>query len=81
MKIFLYVGAIAAIFAGIAYGSFYVMGGIEAGLPGGGHEKFADYHDGNKVTKFFQGEPMFSSGWSSSDYTQGEVTSNPFAEK
>ena len=61
---------------GIYYGSCYVMGGIEGGMPNGGHGKFADYHDGNMITEFFEKE----SGSSAPGITSGDVTSNPFTQ-
>ena len=50
------------------------MGGIEGGMPNGGHGKFADYHDGNMITEFFEK----TSGNSATGFTSGDVTSNPF---
>lgn len=52
------------------YAGCYVLGGIEAGMPGGGHGKFKEYHEGNLVTKYFQ---------SQSSATQGSVSANPYA--
>lgn len=78
MKGFGLAAALAAIFAGITYGSCYILGGIEAGMPGGGHNRFAEYHEGNKFTSFLKGEPVFSGWGAAADASAGEVTSNPF---
>ncbi|TWU08243.1 hypothetical protein [Stieleria varia] len=41
-------------FVGINYGSKYILGGIEAGMPGGGEGKYAEYHEGNKFTSYLK---------------------------
>jgi hypothetical protein len=61
---------------GIYYGSCYVMGGIEGGMHDGGHGKFADHHEGNVITDYFQNK----NGNSTSDFSSGDVTSNPFTD-
>tara|TARA_R110002049_G_scaffold2750_2_gene21661 strand:- start:518335 stop:518655 length:321 start_codon:yes stop_codon:yes gene_type:complete len=78
--------AIAGFHVAIYYGSCYVMGGIEAGLPGGGNRVYGDYHEGNQVTAFFKGESI-QWPWSSSEqdpndpaWNPGQAASNPFVE-
>ncbi len=65
-------------FVAVGSGSYYIMGGIEAGLPDGGNGKFSDYHEGNQVTSFFRGES--DSGASGSDFDPGDVSANPFVK-
>jgi hypothetical protein len=75
-------------FVGYYYGSAYVMGGIEAGLPGGGNGQFSDYHDGNLITEYLSGQSgdvastnTYTAGnVSAKSYTAGDVTANPFAD-
>lgn len=62
---------IAGATAAYHYGSSYVMGGIEGGLPGGGNQQFKEYHDDNLVTKFLGGNKE-------DGFTQGDVSENPF---
>jgi len=81
MKTVVYIGMIVAIFVAMAYGSFYIMGGIEGGMPGGGHGKFAKYHKGNKVTSFLEDKSFFGGSKSYNDYTRGDVSSNPFTDQ
>jgi hypothetical protein len=59
------------------FGSTYVLGGIEAGMPGGGHGKFSDYHEGNLITEFFGSD---ESGCGPADFDPGEVDTNPFVK-
>ena len=81
MRVFTYVFLIVMFFVACGYGSMYMLGGIEAGLPGGGHGKFADYHEGNKVTSFMEGNSFFGDDSRPSwDHAQGDVSSNPFAK-
>ncbi len=55
------------------YVSKCTLAEIEAGLPGGGQQKFADYKN-NPVKSFFD-------QWGgSSDGEVGEVSENPFAD-
>lgn len=65
--------------AGIYYASCYVMGGIEAGMPGGGNGHYADYHQDNAITSYFGGGSVNEHGFASQS-TPGDVTANPFAE-
>ena len=48
--------AIIVMFVGgffvIDYCSKYMLGGIEGGMPGGGHGKFADFHEDNLFSYF-----------------------------
>jgi hypothetical protein len=77
-----------AIFAGYYYGSAYVMGGLEAGMPGGGNGQFSDYHDGNLITEYLCGQSgdvapttTFTAGnVSANAFSAGDVTANPYAE-
>ncbi len=79
---------ITAVFMGYYYASAYVIGGIEAGMPGGGNGQFSDYHDGNLITEYLCGKSgdvapttTFTAGnVSTNSYTAGDVTANPFAD-
>lgn len=79
---------VTAVFAGYYYGSAYVMGGIEAGIPGGGNGHFAEYHDNNLITEYLCGKSgdvaptnTFTAGnVSANSYTAGNVSANPYAD-
>lgn len=85
-----------AVFAGYYYGSAYMMGGLEAGMPGGGNGQFSDYHDDNLITEYLCGKSgdvcpttTFTAGNVSTNsntagsvtaVAAGDVTANPYAD-
>jgi len=69
-------------FVAVNYVSNYAMGGIEAGLPGGGHGRYADYHEDNLFSYWLSDydeeyRPSFFSE-EDGDAVVGQATSNPF---
>ncbi|TWU43640.1 hypothetical protein Poly51_62510 [Rubripirellula tenax] len=77
--VLLFVGSMV----GIYYASNYVMGGVESGLPGGGNNLYADYHDGNMFADFFSGTGSSAGSvttGATASASMGEVSSNPFIE-
>ncbi|EMI54787.1 hypothetical protein RSSM_03761 [Rhodopirellula sallentina SM41] len=72
-------------FIGIDFVSKYAMGGVEAGLPGGGDGKYAEYHEDNLFSYYLSDfDSEYKPSWFGSEddeevpLTRGQVT-NPFA--
>ncbi|MFG0289896.1 MAG: hypothetical protein ACF8CQ_17080 [Rhodopirellula sp. JB044] len=72
-------------FIGIDFVSKYAMGGVEAGLPGGGDGKYAEYHEDNLFSYYLSDfDSEYKPSWFGSEgdaevpQTRGQVT-NPFA--
>ena len=72
---------IAGAHVAIYFASCYVMGGIEAGLPGGGNKVYGEYHDDNLVTDWLSGGESKARSTSSESPRSRGVAANPFVDE
>lgn len=72
-------------FLAIDYGSKYMMGGVEAGLPNGGHGHYADYHENNVFSYWLSDydetyRPSYLTHERDDQPTLGQAATNPFVK-